>query len=408
MLQDQSIICFAPSDWWGMNPSCTSHLMQSFASKNKVLYINPFSSDLLAGGSKKGIGVRIIRKLKSIFKCLRQVEKNLYVFSPVFLPLQGRRIIDVINNIALRWQIKLLCRWIGISQPVLWMENVRAADMLDWFKPKIILYHVSDLFGDCSYISNRQLQRQREEKISQRSDILICVSERLYEIKAAQRDNVFYLPHGVDFDLFRRESEQRDFIERLTESILGKKATHPIAGYFGTMTQHNDIELLLHCARKLPDVSFVLAGQITSGDYSKLGQLPNVFLLGRLPYEQIPKLCAGFDVCMLQWKMGEWIRCCNPLKLLEYMASGRPTVSVAIDEVIEKYSELVSVAHSKEEFCDAIRWELENDNEDRIQKRIEIAHQHSWDSHVEKISQMIEETVFVSENTVQSICQATS
>jgi glycosyltransferase involved in cell wall biosynthesis len=158
------------------------------------------------------------------------------------------------------------------------------------------------------------------------------------------------------------------------------------------MTAHNDIELLLWCARNLPDVSFVFAGQITGGDYSGLKRLDNVYFLGRIPYEKIPKLCASFDVCMLQWKMNEWIRCCNPLKMFEYMASGKPIVSVPIEEA-KQYSDIISIAHSKEQFAEAIRWELQNDTTERARKRIEIAKNHSWDEHVEKISELIENTI---------------
>jgi glycosyltransferase involved in cell wall biosynthesis len=137
----------------------------------------------------------------------------------------------------------------------------------------------------------------------------------------------------------------------------------------------------------------VFAGQITGGDYSELLQMPNVYHLGRLPYEKIPSLCAGFDVCMLQWKITEWIKHCNPLKLFEYMASGRPIVSVYIDEVVEKYSDVLSIANNKKKFCDAITWELHNDTTERRNTRIEIAEQHSWDSHIDKLSQIMMDTI---------------
>jgi glycosyltransferase involved in cell wall biosynthesis len=158
------------------------------------------------------------------------------------------------------------------------------------------------------------------------------------------------------------------------------------------MTAYNDIELLLWCAQKLPDVSFVFAGQITGGDYSELKKLSNVYFLGRVPYEKIPQLCADFDVCMLQWKMDEWIESCNPLKMFEYMASGRPIVSVPIKEAMQ-YSDIISIAHNKEEFCKAIRWELQNDTVERSRKRVEIAGKHSWDNHVEKLSDLITQTM---------------
>jgi glycosyltransferase involved in cell wall biosynthesis len=91
--------------------------------------------------------------------------------------------------------------------------------------------------------------------------------------------------------------------------------------------------------------------------------------------------------------MNEWIAHCNPLKLQEYMASGKPIVSVAIREVVDKYSGLISIAHNKEQFAQAIRWELQNDTPERARKRIEIAENHSWDKHIEKISELIENAI---------------
>ena len=389
MLENHRIICFAPSDWWGMNPSCTTHIMRKLAAKNKILYINPFGSDLLGGlKRKKGLMSRIVRKLKSVAKCLRQPEKNLYVFSPVFLPLQGKTAIDVVNNALLKLQIKMACRLTGLSKPtILWLENIRAADIMNCFSPVFKIYNVSDLFASSSYIANQQIQRQWENRIFQESNLVICVSKELYAMKRAERENVFYVPHGVDFDLFQQAAQRKD--EKFKELADVRR---PIAGYFGTLTAHNDIELLLWCARNLSDVSFVFAGQITGGDYSELKKLDNVYFLGRIPYEKIPQLCVNFDVCMLQWKMSKWIESCNPLKMFEYMASGKPIVSVAIKEAMQ-YADVISMAHNKEEFCKAIHWELQNDTKERSQRRIEIAAKHCWDNQIEKISDLIIQTM---------------
>jgi glycosyltransferase involved in cell wall biosynthesis len=392
LLENHNIICFGPSDWWAMNPSCATHIMKRLAQKNKVLYVNPFGSDLLAGvKKKKGLGARITRKLKSLAKYLRHPQNNLHVFSPIFLPIQGKRWIDAMNNLLLKLQLKAICYFLGISKPLLWLENVRAADMMSWFNSSLKLYHVSDLFDDDSYITNRQLQRQREKRICDESDLLICVSKELYDRKQSNRDNVFYAPHGVDFELFQQAAQKNQQPEELAD------IPRPIAGYFGTLTAYNDIELLLWCAQALPDVSFVLAGQITGGDYSQLKQMNNVHFLGRLPYEKIPQLCAFFDVCLLQWKMSEWIECCNPLKMFEYMASGKPIVSVPIKESMQ-YCDIISIAHNKEQFADAIRWELQNDTQERSCKRIEIAREHSWDKHVDKISELIETAITAKQN----------
>ncbi len=387
MTEGYDIICFAPTDWWGMNPSCTTHIMQRLVRDNKVLYINPFSSDLL-GAAKRGITKRIVRKLKSITKFLKHPQKNLYIFSPVFLPIQGKRIIDSLNNFFVRLQLKTLCSLLRMSRPILWVENVRAADILHCFNPVIIIYHVSDLFVEDEYTPNQEALRQRERKISQESDILICVSKRLYEAKRTQRNNVFYLPHGVDFELFRKAANNGD--DSIKELV---NVPRPIAGYYGTMTAHNDTELLEYCAARLRNVSFVLAGEVTGGNYEQLSKQPNIYLLGRVPYQQIPALCACFDVCLLQWKMSKWIRFCSPLKFFEYMASGKPIVSIPIDEIAENYSDIVSVARSKEEFCNAIIWELNNDTYERAYRRIEATKEHSWDNHVERLSFIIKSAI---------------
>ena len=387
MLSGQSILCFGPSDWWGMNPSCTTHIMRHLARENRVLYVNPFSSDLLAGVGKerrRGLASRIGRKARSVLKWLRRPQKNLHVFSPLFVPIQGRPFFDRLNNGLLRMQLGLVSRALLSPRPILWVENIRAADMMEWFNPRLVLYHVSDLFASDSYSTGAEVRRQREEKITRRSDLIVCVSRRLYEMKKAVRNEVSYLPHGVDYDRFRAAAERAEPFEPIRD------VRRPIAGYFGTMTAHNDIDLLVYCATHLQHVSFVLAGQITGGDYSELMRLPNVRLLGRVPYEKIPALCASFDVCMLQWKVSEWIRCCNPLKLFEYMASGRPIVSVEIDEATQ-YGDVVSIATSKEQFCDRLAWELQNDTSERRQRRLEIARHHSWEGHIETLSSWIEE-----------------
>ena len=382
MLMGHNIICFAPNDWWGMNPSCATHIMLRLARHNRVLFVNPFSSDM-SGAQRRGILARIARKARSMGRFLRRPHRNLYVFSPIFIPIQGKRFVDRLNNIILKLQMRAVCRIAGISKPMLWVENLRASDMLEWFDSEAVIYHVSDLFTRCKYTANREALELREQNIIERSDAVICVSEQLYSLMSARHSRVYYVPHGVDFQLFRHAAENGDFLPELAG------IPRPIAGYFGTLTANNDIELLDYCARNLPDVSFVLAGQITGGDYSQLLGRPNVRHLGKLPYQKIPLLCAGFDVCMLAWRVTDWIRNCNPLKLFEYMASGRPIVSVRIDEVVNRYSEVMSVANDKEEFCRLLVYELANDTAERAARRIKEASEHNWDAVVLQLSQLM-------------------
>jgi len=387
MLKNKDFICFGPSDWWGMNPSCTTHIMKHLAKANRVLYVNPVSSDLLGVRTRKGLGRRILRKFKSMVKFIRRAEDNLFILSPFFFPMQGNTVIDSMNNLLLKFQLRSIMFFIHMKRPILWIENIRAADVIGSIVKPAVVYHVSDRFDRCPYTRNKDKVIKRESEVTAQSDRIICVSKKLYEWKKPIGDKVHYLPHGVDFELFRAASEKK------AECELLAGVPHPIAGYFGTLTAENDIELLTYCCRENPKISFVFAGQITAGDYNGISKLPNAFFLGRVPYEQIPDLCANFDVCMLPWKINDWIINCNPLKLLEYMASGKPIVSVYIDEIASKYSDLLTIASDKDEFSKGIRYELEHDDEKRKEKRIEIARRHSWNEHVNQLSEIIEQSL---------------
>lgn len=383
MLENHEIVCFGPGDWWGMNPSCATHIMSQLSTKNRVFYINPVSSDLSGIRGTRGLGVRLVRKLKSALKFFRRVHSNLFVVSPMFLPIQGNRLLDKVNNALVRTQIRLLLLLLNVKAPLLWIENIRAADFMSCFEWRFIVYHVSDRFEQCPYTRNKEKLLSREAAVAKNSDLIVCVSKQLYEQKKNSNSRVDYLPHGVHFDEFRQPFYSCEILKQL------RNVKHPVAGYFGTLTSHNDIELLMDCARKLPYITFVLAGQITGGDYSSMRELANIILPGKVKYEQIPALCSIFDVCLLPWKMSEWIAQCNPLKLFEYMASGKPVVSVPINEVVQNYSDVVSVAAGKEQFSEAIKWELEYDNRERKEKRIDIACRHSWENQTDQLSDMI-------------------
>lgn len=398
LLKSKDIICFSPSDWWGMNPSCTTHLMKYFSRDNRVIYVNPFSSDIIGSigttEKRRGLWGRILRKLKSLAKICVKINDSLYIVSPFFFPFQGIGWIDAVNNFLISLQLLVLFRFLSVRKPIVWVENLRAADLFKIIVSDCIVYHVSDLFTDDSYIENQSILVRRENKILSNADLIICVSVALYDRLRTKFHNVSYVPHGVDYELFQNAMTLRSEMKELSG------IAHPVAGYFGTLTSHNNIELLEYCAEKLAYVHFVFAGQITGGDYSKLKGLPNVTFLGKLPYDRIPLLCANIDVGLLPWKMDAWIRNCNPLKMFEYMACGKPIVSVPIREA-ENYPELVRVCETNEAFCEAIETMLRTDTGIQAKARMEVAERNSWAAHVATIGNLISDVLRSKKGVVQ-------
>jgi glycosyltransferase involved in cell wall biosynthesis len=68
----------------------------------------------------------------------------------------------------------------------------------------------------------------------------------------------------------------------------------------------------------------------------------------------VEKYMAACDVLIMPWNRSEWIQACNPVKLKEYLAVGRPVVSTPFPE-LRSYEGLVAVADTPEAFAAAIQ-----------------------------------------------------
>lgn len=108
-----------------------------------------------------------------------------------------------------------------------------------------------------------------------------------------------------------------------------------------------DVELMAEVAKRYPHGSLVALGNVTT-DVSVLKTLPNVHLLGRKPYADLPAYCKGFDVALNPFRINELTLNANPLKVREYLAAGLPVVSTNIPEVA--VLTVCRVANTKDDF----------------------------------------------------------
>jgi hypothetical protein len=151
----------------------------------------------------------------------------------------------------------------------------------------------------------------------------------------------------------------------------------PIAGYVGAI-KDLDVALIRRLALARPDVSFVFIGEVYM-DLSALAGIPNIHVLGKKAYEALPNSMQMFDCCGLYYATGDAFNDYrNPKKLLEYLATGIPVVSVRLRE-LERFREHVYVADSHEAFEHTLRSALEEDAPQRRERRIAYAMRHTWD-----------------------------
>jgi teichuronic acid biosynthesis glycosyltransferase TuaH len=106
----------------------------------------------------------------------------------------------------------------------------------------------------------------------------------------------------------------------------------------------------------------------------------------------LPDYLSQMDVCLMPFKKIEFVKYMAPLKLLEYLAAGKPVVAV-YRGVEYEFSEFIKVADSKEAFVKAIAHALEEDRqngESLAEARKRIARQNSWGTRVNQMIDIIE------------------
>jgi glycosyltransferase involved in cell wall biosynthesis len=80
-----------------------------------------------------------------------------------------------------------------------------------------------------------------------------------------------------------------------------------------------------------------------------LSSCANVRLTGEKPYAELPQWLAGFDVCLIPFRITELTLATNPVKAYEYLSAGKPVVSVGLPE-LQQFGDLVYRAQDSDDF----------------------------------------------------------
>jgi glycosyltransferase involved in cell wall biosynthesis len=374
VLRGRDIVCFA-QDWTG-DPLSKTHIMRILARDNRVLWVN--SIGLRAPSASKADFSRSLKKIASAVEPIREVEPNLFVMSPLSIPAYGVAPIQAFNSRSLRWQIKRSMRKLGFSRPVNYVFLPSAAKLAGTLGEDYIIYHCVDEYSAFSDIPTEPIARL-ERELLEKSDLVVVSAETLYQTKIKHNPHTFLIRHGVDFKHFVTALDEQTKIPDEISSL-----PRPVIGLYGLIADWIDIELLEKVAKHFAGGSLVILGKITT-DVSALEKLPNVHLLGRKPYADLPAYCKGFDVALNPFVINELTLAANPLKVREYLAAGLEVVSTDIPEVAVLNNCRIGSTH--EEFIRHIEEALRNPKDRRaISDSIK---KESWDARVDELREVI-------------------
>lgn len=269
----------------------------------------------------------------------------------------------------------------GVQRIILYIWRDAFASALGLVKHDLSCYHLDDEYT----FDERDVPVTRcERDLLERVDQVIVHSPALMAKKGGVNPYTVEIPNGVDY---------AGFSEPAPEPADMATIPRPRVGYAGVIKKQLDLALLVRLAKARPDHSLVMVGPVlnVSGKdqvLAELRALPNVHFLGGKRPQELPAYVQHFDVCLMCYEVNGYTKFIYPLKVNEYLASGRPTVSAAIDAA-QCFAPVVDIARDPDEWLTAIDRALtpQANTTEAVARRQAFARQHDWDSLVERMAE---------------------
>lgn len=367
----RDIVMISTADWdetlWTNKQQIASRLVPDF----RVLYVEPLKS------FRSG-------KRKYTKKAWRD-ERGVQVYRPaVALPFgQKLEAMNEINHRLVAQPLREYIGDIGFEEYILWVYTPNGFPYLGLLKPMISCYDCVDEYSAFPGVWKGTTLKM-EAKLLQSVDVVFTTAQSLYETKKEKNPNTHYIPNVGDFDMFNQAATCEP--ARQIKEIKG-----PVIGFVGAVNYKLDRDLLEQLFELRPDWSFVIIGPDRGFGVERFANTPNVHFLGFKPQNELPMYMAGFDVCMIPYKVDAYTAGVMPIKFFEYLATGKPVVTTAIPE-LARFSELIDLAPNADTFVEAIEKNLKHDSEQRRGWRMDLAKSNSWETRIKEILDRLEDT----------------
>ena len=362
-------VCFGAVDWthtWQRPQQIASRL----AAQGRVVYVDP-------------LGLRRVRWTDAA-RLVRRVTNPRGGSSLVEVVRSTRAAVASGMGAPAEWTSRLLERDLGkalvragVREPVVWVgtPHPAIAPLLDRNPARLLIYDCVDAVS--AFPAVPAGIEDVEAALARRADLVLATSRILEDRMRRLNPRTLRVPNAADYAHFARPVRAAEVPEDVAS------LPRPIVGYVGEIAEWLDVDLVMALAQRHPAWSIVLVGPAAPGVSWRL-EAPNVHLLGRRAYSDLPALVAGFDVCVIPFRATRLTAAVNPVKLYEYLATGKPIVSTPLPEVLP-FTGPVGVAAGRA-FLEAVENAATSPSSPAaIEARRTLARENSWEARVEAV-----------------------
>jgi len=377
-LKNKDIVCIAGVDFeplWAR----TQQLVWRIPESNNILYVEAPVS-ILAPCKDSSLWY----KWNLWRQGIRTIKPNLHLYSPpLLLPLGNRcRFINKINQWFMGRNLKKISTRLGFQNPILLTYLPNTADMVGQLDEELLVYDCVDEHSAFQGF-NPRVVAEMEIDLIKKSNLVFTTAQPLYDDKKQYNEEVYMLRNAADVEHFNKTFSDKT---RIPEDIVGIKG--PVLGFIGRIKEWIDLDLLKQVAAHRPDWSIIMVGPVEiDADINAFKKLNNVYFTGSKSKEELPSYLKKFDVCLNPFRESELSYAVNPLKLYEYLASGKPLVSTPMPEM-DMLQGLVEIGQGRQGFIAAVERALA-DTEEKRQKRLAFSQNNSWEKRIEVLCDKI-------------------
>lgn len=379
MLKGFDLLCFG--DDYDRMPSTFQRIVKEISRENRVLWVNSLGERRIEF-SLRDLR-RIIEKIRSVgMKETDKIDK-VVVFSPLAFPMSyDWRVIRRLNAKLVLFQLRRIMKKVGMKSPIV-MSAVRGVfDLIEVLPKRLVVYFCLDDYRQL-YKDRNGFLEEAEEKLMKTSAVVFVTSRSLITLKKGSNRFIKYIGQGVDYGNFSRAQESIEVAHDI------KSIKKPIIGFCGTLDHWVDFELINKIAISRPGWAIVLIGRKDT-DLEMLKRAENIYYLGRKDFGSLPAYIKAFDCAIIPFKIDELTKYVNPLKALEYLASGKPVVSTYMPD-LEQTQGLVYLTRTPDQFIACIEKAMNEDSKERVEKRLKYSQNYTWPKRAEEVSNIIGE-----------------
>ena len=379
----KSVVLFSTADWKAACWTNKQHVASTLHEMGySVLYVEGIGmrGATMAAQDRS----RIVRRLKALLKPLRQERPGFYVLSLPFIPGHANVLIRFLNRVIIRGGIELSQWLLGFRDPLLWTYHPMTSTWLDCGRYRKSLYHCVDKIGSQPGMPTT-LINECERDLAKSVNAVVTTAPDLESKLKPWNPKCCFFPNVADFEHFSKARSETIHIPPDLASI-----SEPRMGFIGAVSGYKlDVDLLKSVAESRPEWSFVLIGEVGLGEvgFTVENLPPNIHLLGRRSYGDLPGYCRGFAAGLLPYRINDYTSGVFPMKFFEYLAAGLQVISTPLPALVD-YQKLLFTSSDPKSMIESIETILAGGGPSQ-ENRLKLAAENTYRKRTEKMLNFI-------------------